>query len=157
MIMSGCSTNSDIPNAQIPTKFESNFNANFGKLEISGHISKLETGIYTFTLSSPESLENTVINCMGDKISIELDGISFEADNGTLPATGFVKSVTNSLDTASKSGNVTVTKADGYNKYYALSNTGDFYILQEQNSENVVSLVIDSADISMNFSDFSTE
>lgn len=155
--LSACSQIGDIPNAHIPTRFESDFSASCSELEISGHISKLDTGIYTLVLTAPKSLESVEINCIGDKISISFNGTGFQASSEALPITGFIKAVTGSLDTAGKSGNVEVTKSDGYNKYSAASGAGDFYILQEQSGENIASLVIKSADISMNFSNFSTE
>ena len=154
---SACSVGNDVPSANIPQKFESNFDANFNELELSGRISKLETGIYTITLSSPKSLDGLEFNCVGDKICTNLDGLEIETSCDSLPSLSFIKSVTNALDTASKSSSVSVTKADGYNQFSAPTQSGTFCILQEQDSESIVSLTIESADISVNFSDFSAK
>ena len=155
--ISGCSVQNKIPDIQIPTKFESDFNANFGTLELSGHISKFETGMYTFSITSPKTLDGINFNCVGNKITADINGIGFEADTQSLPSASFVKSVVNSLDTISKSSSVTATKTDGYNKYSASSQSGNFFILQECNSGNIVSLAIENADISVNFIDFKTK
>ncbi len=146
-----------MPDIQIPSKFESDFNANFGRLELSGHISKLETGMYIISIASPETLGGIKFTCVGDKIHADINGISIEADTETLPSASFVKSVANSLDIISKSDHVVATKTDEYNKYSVSSQTENFFILQERNSASMVSLVIENADISINFVDFQTE
>ena len=156
LIISGCSEASDTPNAQIPTKFESDFDANFENLELSGHISRLETGIYTFTFTAPKSLEGIELKFIGDTITALFNGVDFEANVEAVPYSGFIKSVANSLDTISKSSDISITKTDGYNKYSAKSQLGTFYILQEQDSADIVSLVIESTDTSIKFSNFST-
>lgn len=147
--MCGCSAQNSTDDTQLPTKFESDFTAKLNELELSGHISKLETGVYTFSVTAPKSLEGIKISCIGDKISTSLGDIGFETDTENLPYDAFVKAITNALDT---SGNSVVTAVDGYIKYQS----DDFCITQEQSSGNIVSLSVEGADISINFDNFST-
>ena len=146
----GCSAQNTTDSGQIPTKFESDFTAKCKELEVSGHISKLETGVYTFSITAPKSLEGIKINCVGDKISTNLGDIGFETDAENLPYTAFIKAITNALDT---SDNSVVTVVDGYIKYQ----NDNFCITQEQDSGNIVSITIKDADISINFVNFSAQ
>lgn len=154
LTVSGCAESGENSTAQIPLEFESDFSADYGRLKLNGHISKLETGIYDITITSPESLQGLKFNYIGGKISTRLDGVSFDTDCDNLPISGFIVAVSNLLDTVSKPNLVSVTKTDGYNRYCALSQGNNACILQEQSSGNIVSLVITNVDISMNFVDF---
>jgi len=152
--VSGCAADGENSTAQIPLKFESDFSADYGRLKLNGHISRLETGIYDITITSPESMQGMKFNYIGGKITANLDGISFDTDLENLPLPCFIVAVSNLLDTVSKPNLTSVTKAEGYNRFCALSQGDNACILQEQSSGSIVSLTIESADISMNFIDF---
>lgn len=152
--VSGCAESGENPVAQIPEKFESDFSADYGRLKLNGHISKLETGIYEITITSPESIRGLKFSYLGGKISADFGGIGFKAECGNLLPSGFIAEISNLLDTAGKANLTSVTKTDGYNKICALSQGDNSYILQEQSSGSIVSLTIENADISMNFIDF---
>lgn len=152
--MAGCSSPGENHSAQLPVKFESDFNADYGNLRLGGHIARHETGIYTVTITSPESLAGVRLDYVGGKITASLNGISFEAQTDNLPAAGFIKNVTSAIDTACGSPTVTVTKADGFNRYCVMDSC---IILQEQQSGHITSLTIESIDISMNFINFETQ
>ena len=150
----GCSAQKSKIEEPFPSRFDSDFIANIGKLQISGHITKNETGIYTFSLTAPETLSGLEISCIGDKVSSNINGVGFESQASDLPASSFIKSVTSALDTLCKAGSVSVTRTDGFNKYSASSQSSAFYALTEQDTGSITSLVIESADISMNFTNF---
>lgn len=148
--MYGCSAQNPADSAQLPTKFASDFTSKHNELELSGHIAKLETGVYTFSITSPKGLDGITISCIGDKISTSLGDIGFETDFENLPQTAFIKAVTNAFDTAHNS---VVTVADGYIKYQ----NDDLCITQEQSNGNITSLHLESVGISIDFTDFKTE
>ena len=153
-IISGCSADDTVPHTALPSMFESDFSANVGKLEISGHITRNETGIYTLTITAPETIAGIEINCVGENITVSMGTMQIEAQSSLYPASDFVKSVINAIDTLCKNNSVSITRADGFNKYEAVFQSSKFYALAEQDTGNIVSLVIESADISMNFTNF---
>lgn len=153
MLISGCAADKT-PSEPLPSQFESDFSANVGKLEIGGHIVRNETGIYTLTLTAPKTLEGMTINYVGNKVSTDINGVIIETPSVLFPANDFAKSVANALDTLCKTNSVSVTRTDGFIKYEASSASSTFYVLTEQDTNNIVSLVIKSADISMNFTNF---
>lgn len=154
LIISGCSAKDNTAHTALPSMFESDFSANVGRLEISGHITRNETGIYTLTITKPETIAGLEINCVGENVTISIGEAKFETQTSLYPANNFVKSVVNAIDTLCKNNSVSVTRTDGFNRYEAISQSSTFYALAEQDTGNIVSLVIESADISMNFTNF---
>ena len=153
-MVSGCSKNEATPTIPLPVRFESDFNADFGRLTLCGHISKLETGIYEIIITAPESLEKLRINYIGGQLTSTLDGISFDINTENSPVSGFVTRITGLLDSISKSANTVITATEDYNKYSVIYQDNTSYILQEKKSGSITSLVIESSDISMNFINF---
>lgn len=149
--MTGCSGTQNNNDARIPAQFESDFNADYGNLRLSGHISRLETGIYTITLTSPETLCGISISYVGGRIATSLGEMGFEAEDENLPTSGFIGTVAQAIDSISKSPLVEITRDGGHNRYCAADST---IILQDTDTGTLVSLSVKSSDISMNFIDF---
>ena len=149
--MTGCSGTQSNSDTRIPAQFKSDFNADYGNLRLSGHISRLETGIYTITLTSPETISGISISYVGGMIATSLEEIGFEAESENLPTSGFIGAVAQTIDSISKSPLVEITRDGGHNRYCTADNA---IILQDADTGALVSLSIKSADISMNFIDF---
>ncbi|HHV50496.1 MAG TPA: hypothetical protein GXX54_02160 [Clostridiales bacterium] len=139
----------------VTTGFSCDVEASYDDMNVKGRLTRSSAGTLTFEVTEPESLKGLSMQLNGDSISIKLFGLSFDVKPENIPQTALGKSMLSALDSAldaKDQGEITeeglVTKGS--------TPAGDFEIVSDPKTGNLLKLRIPSANLAATFSNFST-
>lgn len=149
-LLSGCS-----PKAQPPAAIHFACDAHilYRDIELEAHLIRTASGVLQMDINYPPSLEDLVITLEGDKVEVEMYGISFNLDPESLPVSGVAKGVLDALDTIADTDELPAFTESGAILTGKTQN-GEFTLVSDPETGALISLTIPDLPLEVTFSAF---
>lgn len=140
----------------ITTGFSCGVDVSCNDMNVKGRITRSSAGTLLFEVEEPKTLNGMTMQWDGDSVSLKLFGLSFDVNPENIPQTALARSILNVLDAAvGMHGEGEETKEGLVTK--GTASIGEFEILSDSKTGNLLKLRIPSAGLTASFSDFATE
>ena len=150
VLLSGCSKKAEPPAA---INFSCDAHILYKDIEMDAHLIRTETGVLQMDINYPPSLEDLVITLDGDKVEVEMYGISFNLNPETLPVSGVAKGVLDALDTVADMEELPTFTESGA-RLTGKSQNGEFTLVSDPETGALLSLTIPDLPLEVTFSAF---
>ncbi len=157
LIAAGCekqSPNSATP-PPLPTSFSANLSADFCGTEMKAKLTQKSNEEYIIEMLSPDIMTPLKLTYNRGVCTVNYDGLEFESDSGRFPQSEFGALLTQALSYIGQ--NIDIQKTyDGTSwTYKGIGSRGEFSIKQNAENGEWINFNVQSADLTVIFSDFS--
>ena len=155
LICTACNSSPHEPEKPVTTGFACDVDMTYQDMRIKGRLTRESAGTLQLAFSEPASLEGMSMQWDGETVTMKMGGISFGVDPADIPQSALGKGLLDALDAGFRSG------GDGQVTEKGLATTGDsvngqFEILSDPESGQLLSMRIPELNIAASFSNFKT-
>ena len=137
----------------VTTDFECDVDVKYQDMNVKGHLTRSTAGTLTLDIDAPESLKGMTMIWNGESVSFKMYGLTFNVNPDSIPQSSLGQGIVNSLDAAmSKNTEKKVTDEGIVTK--GEIEGGEFEIVSDSTTGNLISLSIPSLELEANFSNF---
>ena len=150
-----CSCGPSGKSAQPPvtTDFECDVQLTYRDMEVSGHLSRYSAGTLSMDFTLPDTLNGMTMTWDGETISVKMHGLTFGVDPSTVPESALGRGILDVLDNALRLGGNGQVSA-GQLKTTGESVNGEFELISDPETGNLLSMTVPSLGITATFSNF---
>ena len=151
--LTACQSPADDPEEPVVTGFACDLEATYGDMAVSGHISRGAAGTLTLELSEPATLDGLTMMWDGDQVTLGMHGLTFGIDPTAIEQTALGKGLLSALDAALGSHGGARTE-DNTLSTKGESVSGEFELLSDPETGNLLSLRVPALALTATFSNF---
>lgn len=137
----------------VTTQFECDVDVQYGDMNVKGHIKRSTAGTLYLEVNEPATLDGLTMEWNGENISIKLYGLSYNINPDVIPQSALCQGIVDALDAAVETGKSGEATEDGITTTGECS-SGEFTILSDPSTGNLLSLTVPSLEMIANFSNF---
>ena len=150
-----CSCGQSGKSAQQPvtTDFACDVQLTYRDMNVSGHLTRYSAGTLSMDFEQPDTLSGLTMIWDGETISVKMHGLTFGVDPATVPESALGKGILDVLDTALRTdagGQI----SGGQLKISGESVNGEFELISDPETGNLLSMKVPSLGITATFSNF---
>lgn len=147
-----------IPPKQISTNLHKSFDAQatikMKDLIMEADINKTDIGACTIKVKEPKTLKGMEFQYNGNDIVVSYRGLSVKLDENSKLVSSVAAAIVNSIDTAASPSGIHVEMEKGALILTGDSDSGEFKIVLDKKTGNMLSLDIPQLDLECNFDNF---
>ncbi|MDD4546688.1 MAG: hypothetical protein PHR24_05275 [Oscillospiraceae bacterium] len=152
LIFTSCSKKSK-SEQPIMIGFSCNIEVKYDEMNVKGYLTRSAAGTLCFDIAEPETLKDLSMQWDGSEISIKLNGISFNVEPDKVPQSALGKCILGALDSALGVRDVGELTDEGL-LTKGVSSAGDYEIISDPATGNLLNLRMPSVKLEATFSDF---
>lgn len=159
LLLQGCSALPVKPSAPPPppSAFTANVAVTYGEYEITAIFTQNSIGSYILKMLTPATLEPLAIAFEGGVCTVTYDDLKFETDLKRFPQTGFGALLIEVLEDIADNTEIGTSYSEGIWTYSGSNDSGSFILTQDNATGAWLALEIESAQLKIAFSDFTSK
>lgn len=154
--LTACQSPADEPEQPVVTGFACDVEATYGDMAVSGHLSRGAAGTLELKLSEPATLNGLTMTWDGDQVTLGMHGLTFGVDPAAVEQTALGKGLLSALDAALGSHGGARTE-DNAVSTKGESVSGEFELLSDPETGNLLSLRVPALSLTATFSNFTLQ
>ena len=153
LVLSACSSKKNGAEEPVTAGFECDMDVQYRDMEVKGHLTRQTAGTLLLEVTEPATLNGLSMEWDGENVQLRLHGLSFDVDPSAIPQSALGKGILGALDTAlGLHEDRTVTEEGVSTKGSTLD--GEFTLVSDPETGNLLSLTIPSLELTAQFSNF---
>lgn len=158
LLLAGCNSLPVPPDSPPlpPVAFTADAAVTYGEYEMTANFTQNSYESFKLKMLTPSALEPLAITFEGGVCSVTYDDLKFETDLTRFPQTAFGTVLIDTLKSIAADAEVTKSYSDGVWTYSGTTDAGDFILTQSNDTGAWLTLDIESAQLKIVFSNFTT-
>ena len=150
---SACSPGKSETEEPVTSGFECDLDVQYQDMNVKGHLTRHTAGTLLLELTEPSTLNGLSMEWDGENIALKLHGLSFDVNPSALPESGLGKGILSALDAAIGQRENRAEVSEGIATSGSIAQ-GEFTLVSDPETGNLLSLEIPSMELSATFSNF---